>query len=176
MTAVLNRRSDVDELESAWAPAKKPRTSLGEAAERPGTTGPVRAQAQAPERLGIVLDQEQPASPLRASFAAISGLRASSSPADWPEAAAVLKRDAVRLRNTHLARHSSVLLALADALTFTDPADPALGGSAAVVFDRSLSLLSEPFIGEPAEEDFLSEMLSQGWNLAPASSLAPPEE
>ena len=103
---------------------------------------------------------------LRASYEAIARLRsASAEPADWIEAAATLKRDAVRLRNTYFARHASVLLAVADALTFTEPDDPTLDAGATAMFTDSLALLTEPFLSQPAEETFLLNLLGYGWNL-----------
>ena len=113
---------------------------------------------------------------LRSSFTAISRLRSRRSAGDWVEAAATLKQDAVRLRNTTYARHSSVLLALADALTFTEPSDPTLDAQATSVFNHSLSLLNESYVSEPDEEAFLVGMLSQGWNLSPSAGLEAPED
>lgn len=125
-------------------------------------------EAESPLKIELVQENE-PArgSRLRSSFNALGGLRNSRSTADWLEAATTLKADALRLRNSPLARHSSVLLALADALTFTDPTDSALDAKSYETLEQSLSLLSEPFIGEPAEEDFLVGLMTHGWNLAP---------
>jgi len=135
------------------------------------------------ERNGAVLTlpagaTEQPASASRrfpASLAALRALRSDRSPAGWSEAAATLKRDAVRLRHSHYGRHASVLLALADALTFTEPTDPTLDAQAPAVLDRGLSLLAEPHVTEPAEEALLVDMLSHGWNLTPSVGEERPE-
>jgi hypothetical protein len=108
---------------------------------------------------------------LRRSFEALGAVRSDRGAADWLEAATALKADAIRLRNSFAARHSAVLLAAADALTFTDPQDPALDSSSFESLERSLALLSEPFIAERAEEDFLVELIRTGWNLAPAVDL-----
>ncbi|HXA54016.1 MAG TPA: hypothetical protein VNV37_03985 [Solirubrobacteraceae bacterium] len=65
--------------------------------------------------------------PLYFSLAALSNAASvrSGNPGDWLDAASVLKRDAVRVRNSSsLGRHAAVLLTLADALTFTLPSDP----------------------------------------------------
>jgi hypothetical protein len=135
------------------------------------------------ERNGAVLTlpasaTEQPESASRrfaASLAALRALRSDRSPAGWSEAAATLKRDAVRLRRSHYGRHASVLLALADALTFTEPADPTLDARAPAALDHGLSLLAEPHITEPAEEAFLVDLLSHGWNLTPSVGEERPE-
>lgn len=110
---------------------------------------------------------------LRASLHALGQVRSSTDPADWLEAAGTLKRDALRLRRTSYARHSSVLLALADALTFTEPDDPTLGPDHAAAVDRGLALLVEPFVAEPQEEEFLVGMIEAGWNLAPSATTDP---
>jgi hypothetical protein len=110
--------------------------------------------------------------PLRASFAALGQVKSSSALSDWIEAAATLKDDAVRLRHTHYSRHSAVLLALADALTFTEPSDSVLDSRTAMI-ERGLALLSEPLVTESKEEDFLVDLLSHGWNLTPASTGEP---
>jgi hypothetical protein len=109
------------------------------------------------------------ASPLRRSYAVLTSIRSRHSETDWIEAAGILKEESIRLRQTHHARHSSVLLALADALTFTEPSDPTVDHQTAI-FDRALGLLSEPFLGEPDEEDFLTDLLSHGWNLTPSAA------
>jgi hypothetical protein len=112
---------------------------------------------------------------LRRSMAALGKLAASPEPVpeEWLEAAAILKRDAVRLRNTSQARHASVLLILADALTFTAPSAPTLENGALKVFQRGLALLTDPFISQEAEESLDIELISSGWNLAPASTGEP---
>jgi hypothetical protein len=105
---------------------------------------------------------------LRASFEALGEIRSSRSTGDWLQVASVLKGDALRFRSSSRARHAAVLLAIADALTFTNPEDPALDSASYVSLERSLSLLSEPFIPEQDEENFLVDLLSNGWNLAPS--------
>ncbi len=111
----------------------------------------------------------------RASLAALRALRSDRSPAGWSEAAATLKRDAVRFRHSRYRRHAAVLLALADALTFTEPTDPTLDAQAAAALDRGLSLLGEPHITDSAEEALLVDLLSHGWNLTPSVSEDRPE-
>jgi hypothetical protein len=110
-----------------------------------------------------------------ASLAALRALRSDRSPAGWSEAAATLKRDAVRLRRSHYGRHASVLLALADALTFTEPTDPTLDAQAPVALDHGLSLLGEPHVTDSAEEALLVDLLSHGWNITPSVSEERPE-
>ncbi len=110
-----------------------------------------------------------------ASLGALRSLRSDHSPAGWSEAAATLKRDAVRLRRTHYGRHASILLAIADALTFTEPDDPTLDTEASTVLERGLSLLAEPHITDSAEENFLTDLLSRGWNLTPSVGEERPE-
>ena len=105
---------------------------------------------------------------LRSSFEALGAIRSSRDAADWLEAASALKADAIRLRNSSAARHSAVLLATADALTFTDPEDPNLDPTAFESLERALAILGEPFIAERSEEDFLVGLIRSGWNLAPA--------
>jgi len=103
---------------------------------------------------------------LSASFTALAEVRTSRAPAVWIGAAAILKRDAVRLRNSPFSRHADVLLSLADALTFTDPdevSDRSMGA-----FERGLGVLSEPFVSETTEEAFLIDLMAQGWHLAPS--------
>jgi hypothetical protein len=171
--AVLDRRpSDVDAVERSWVPDGR-KEPLAEDATSPSRRKQQWGSSRMDETLGTP-ERSTRHGRLRRSFATVDALRADTDGADWIEAAATLKRDAVRLRNTHLARHSSVLLAIADALTFTRRDDPSLTKET-VIFDRGLALLSEPFIAEPAEEDFLVELLSEGWNLAPASALDAPE-
>jgi hypothetical protein len=145
-------------------------STVSEVEAESGFTEPIKLTIHSPA------DNQVGAHNLRSSFTAISRLRAQRSAGEWIEAAGTLKRDAVRLRNTRLARHSAVLLALADALTFTEPSDPTLDQQATTVFDHSLSLLREPFVSEPAEEAFLVDLLSHGWNLAPSTDTEPPEE
>jgi hypothetical protein len=147
-------------IESPVAAAMRRRPALREADRiDPKDRIPLGAPMSGPE--GPTLTR------IRSSLAALSRLRSSREPADWIEAATLMKRDVVRLRDTHYARHTSVLLAMADALTFTEPSDPDLDPHAGAVFDHSLALLSESFIGEPEEEAVLRELLSLGWNLAP---------
>lgn len=109
---------------------------------------------------------EREGSQLSASFAALAGLRMSSTAAAWIETAATLKRDAIRLRNSPFARHADVLLVLADALTFTDPGQ--VDDRSMAVLERGLGVLSEPFVSETAEEAFLTDLMTQGWHLAPS--------
>ena len=109
---------------------------------------------------------EREGSRLSASFAALAGLRTSSTPAAWIETAATLKRDAIKLRNSPFARHADVLLTLADALTFTDPAQ--VDNQSMAALERGLGVLSEPFISETAEEAFLIDLMARGWHLAPS--------
>ncbi len=112
----------------------------------------------------------------RSSLAALHQVRTTQEGADWLEAVRVLKHDAIRLRNTHLSRHSSVLLALADALTFTDPNEQVMDSRTSVPVQRAISLLSEPFINEAAEEEVLIGLLSNGWYLAPDAMCTKAEE
>lgn len=105
---------------------------------------------------------------LRSSFGALASVRLSHARADWLEAAAALKADALRLRNSHLGRHADVLLSIADALTFTDPEGSSLDEQSLLVLQQGLSLLGEPFVSESAEEQFLVDLLRAGWHLAPA--------
>jgi len=108
---------------------------------------------------------------LRASLETLSELRSNAATVDWIEAATVLKRDVVRLRDTNYSRHAAVLLALADALTFTEPAE-VFAPEDGTLFSHVLGLLSEPYISEPDEEEFLTELLTAGWNLAPSEEQA----
>lgn len=115
--------------------------------------------------------------PLRFSLVALSKAASehSGNPGDWLDAASVLKRDAVRVRNSSsLGRHASVLLTLADALTFTLPSDPTLRPGATDALQRGLSVLTEPFISTETEKGLMIHLLSRGWNLAPASEGKPP--
>ncbi|HET9198589.1 MAG TPA: hypothetical protein VFN92_10095 [Solirubrobacterales bacterium] len=120
----------------------------------------------------IVFDETPPAraarSPIKASLDALIALRSDAEAADWLEAAAVLKRDVVRLRDSSYSRHLAVLLALADALTFTEPDEVSPAG-AKPLFSHALGLLSEPYISEASEEEFLGELLTAGWNLTPSA-------
>lgn len=94
---------------------------------------------------------------------------------DWLDAASVLKRDAIKVRNSSsLGRHASVLLTLADALTFTSPSDPTLSTDATKALQRGLAVLTDPFISTETEKGLMIELLSCGWNIAPASEGKPP--
>jgi hypothetical protein len=173
--ALLERRSsDVDAVEQSWASQSRKESLVEHALKREHAMA-WRTRSTTPEVLGTIRQRPGGVDRLRRSFIAISALRSRHSAADWLEAASTLKRDAARLRNSHLARHASVLLAIADALTFTEPSDPTLGPEAIIVLDRGLALLGEPFISEPIEEDFLVDMLSHGWNLVPSAGLERPE-
>jgi hypothetical protein len=193
MTSTYTSEKPAEELEQGWAnPAQEEPIQLAEETvdnkqgrEKGGlplsfSTGRLN---QLPRSLGEAISEDSPSirfripvaeskgpsgSPLRRSYAVLTQVKSSQSQADWIEAAATLKEEAVRLRQTHHARHSSVLLALADALTFTEPSDPTVDLQAAT-FDRALALLSEPFLSEPDEEDFLGDLLSHGWNLTPSA-------
>jgi hypothetical protein len=134
---------------------------------------PVDDESQVEFRVPVTEKPQGTAHELRASLGALGQVRRSKEPADWLVAAATLKRDAVRLRGTALDRHSSVLLALADALTFTEPDEPTLSPGSSDALNRGVSLLIEPFVAEPDEENFLVEMMEAGWNLAPSADLAP---
>lgn len=113
--------------------------------------------------------------PLHFSLSALSKAASSHDAGDWLDAASALKRDAVRLRNSSgLGRHASVLLTLADALTFTLPSDPTLRPGASQILQRGLSVLTEPFISTDDEKGLMKELLSHGWNIAPASEGHPP--
>jgi hypothetical protein len=91
------------------------------------------------------------------------------------DAASVLKRDAVRLRNSSsYGRHAYVLLTLADALTYTDPSDPTLKPRASELLESGISILTEPFVSTETEKDLMKGLLSHGWNIAPASEGHPP--
>lgn len=124
-------------------------------------------QSEEPLRFTLsAIADDREGSRLSASFAALAGVRTSRAPAVWLEAAAILKRDAVRLRNSPFSRHADVLLTLADALTFTDPDEVSDRSMAA--FERGLGVLSEPFVSETTEEAFLIDLMAQGWHLAPS--------
>ena len=148
------------------------------------TWGPVRQAAdlvegeageETPAAVQIIFDERplvgRSGTSMQASLMALSDLRSDAEMVDWFEAAAILKRDVVRLRGTNYSRHASVLLAVADALSFTDPAEVSTA-SKAPLFRHTLGLLSEPYISEAAEEEFLGEMLMAGWNLAPSQDQA----
>ena len=107
--------------------------------------------------------------PMRGSLEALSAVRSSGAGADWVEAAAILKRDVAALRDTSYSRHAAVLLALADALTFTEPAEVSVAEEVQPLFSHALGLLSEPYISEADEEEFLGQLLEAGWNLAPSA-------
>lgn len=92
---------------------------------------------------------------------------------EWLDAAATLKRDAVRLRNSSQARHAAVLLTVADALIFTAPSRPTLDEGASRALQQALALLTNPFISQEAEENLVVELITLGWNLAPASNGQP---
>ncbi len=134
---------------------------------------PVDDEPQAKFRVPVAEKPREASDELRASLGALGQVRKSEEPADWLVAAATLKRDAVRLRGTAFDRHSSVLLALADALTYTEPDDPTLGPGFGDALNRGVSLLVEPFVAEPDEENFLVSMMEAGWNLAPSADLNP---
>jgi len=127
---------------------------------------------EAPETLQIVFDESPPTraarTRMRASLDAVSALRSDAEAMNWLEAAAILKRDVLRLRNSNYSRHAAVLLAIADALTFTEPGELFSAGSTRTIFSHALGLLSEPYISEASEEEFLGEMLMAGWNLTPS--------
>jgi hypothetical protein len=144
------------------------RLQLGQASDNRETDEPLRDSTDDPLR--IELDREHDSkheSRFRPSFEALANIQLTHSSADWLEAATVLKSDALRLRNSHLARHADLLLAIADALTFTGPQDALINEQSFSVLRQGLSLLSEPFVGEPAEEEFLINLLKTGWHLAP---------
>jgi len=117
----------------------------------------------------------QPYSPLSVSLEALSRAASKSDAGAWLDAAATLKRDAIRLRNSSAyGRHAAVLLTLADALTFTRPADPTLRPGASSVLQRGLAVLTDPFVSTDAERELMRNLLSHGWNIAPASEGLPP--
>ena len=130
------------------------------------------AEVAAPATVQIVFDRSplvagSGGTAMRGSFEALSELRSEAQTVDWLEAAVILKRDVARLRDTNYSRHAAVLLAVADALTFTDPAEVSATRSTEL-FRHALGLLSEPYISEASEEEFLAELLISGWNLAPS--------
>lgn len=192
MTPTYTQDQTAEELEQGWrdpgkgapvplaedtAPRRPDREPNGKrsasmpegATQLPASLGEAIADDSRYIRFQIpVPDARQAGSRLRRSFGVLTQIKSSRSAADWLEAAAILKEEAVRLRETQYARHSSVLLALADGLTFTDPSD-ATAEIQTGTFDRALALLSEPFLAEPEEEDFLVDLLAHGWNLAPSA-------
>lgn len=110
--------------------------------------------------------------PFAKSISALTALRREGQDdADWIEVARTLKSDAVRFRST-MSRHAALLLAISDALIFTEPADPTLDFQASTL-NRGISLLAEPFVSEPDEEAFLTELLEHGWNLVPSAGSDP---
>jgi hypothetical protein len=111
-------------------------------------------------------------SPFVGSIRALASLRHEGQDGtDWIETARTLKSDAVRFRHT-MSRHAAVLLAISDALIFTEPADPSLDFQVATL-NRGISLLAEPFVSEPEEEAFLTDLLEHGWNLVPSAGTEP---
>ncbi len=106
--------------------------------------------------------------PLYCSLTALSNAASNGDAGDWLDAASVLKRDAVRLRNSaSLGRHASVLLMLADALTFTTPGDPTLEPGASQAIQRGLSVLTDPYVSTEDEKSLMTDLLSRGWKVAP---------
>lgn len=186
MTPTYTQHQIAEELEQGWRdPGKGAPVPLVEDDREPDgkrTASMPEGATQVPASLGEAIaddsryirfqipvpDSKQVGSRMRRSFGVLTQVRTSRSAGDWLDAAAVLKEEAVRLRDTQYARHSSVLLALADALTFTDPSDETVEIQAGT-FDRALALLSEPFLAEPEEEDFLVDLLAHGWNLTPSA-------
>jgi hypothetical protein len=135
----------------------------------------VSAEDQIGEELGravqIIFDEkpiDRNRTPLRPSLEALGKLRSDGEAADWLEVAAILKRDVARLRLSNYSRHAAVLLAIADALSFTEPDEIPESEKAGPLFSHVLGLLSEPYISEPDEEEFLGQLLIAGWNLAPS--------
>lgn len=117
--------------------------------------------------------QPKTSNPLRRSLDALLEVRSGSqSGLLWLEAASILKADAVRLRPSTLSRHSSVLLAIADALTFTEPDQASLQFSKETL-DRCLQVLTSSFISEQTEESLLIDLLEHGWNLVPSGGSDP---
>jgi hypothetical protein len=108
---------------------------------------------------------------LRNSLQALNRAAGSDDATDWQEAAFLLKREAARLRRTPLGRHAAVLLALADALTFTEPTDPALKEGASKALREGGALLTEPYISDGGERGLLHDLLSLGWNLTPTDAI-----
>lgn len=110
--------------------------------------------------------------PFSSSIKALAQLRREGQESDaWIGVARVLKADAVRVRKT-MSRHASVLLAMSDALTFTEPTDPTLDFEVGTL-NRTIALLTEPFVSEPDERMFLRDLLGHGWNLVPAADTQP---
>lgn len=146
--------------------------SLGEAVRRPNIFPEGEAGEEAGGAVQIVFDKRTATdprrTPLRASLEALGELRTDAAVADWLEVAVILKRDVVRLSDTNYSRHAAVLLALADALTFTESAEVPVAEDAKFLLSHALGLLSEPYISEASEEEFLGELLMAGWNLAPS--------
>lgn len=156
----------------------RPRAGLppSETARLPSAILEEGADAEAGGTLRILFDERPPSgksrTPLRASLEALGELRAGAGVADWFETASILKSDVVRLRNTNYSRHAAVLLALADALSFTEPDEVAPAEEAKPLFSHALGLLSEPYISEASEEEFLAGLLMAGWNLTPSEEQA----
>ncbi len=112
---------------------------------------------------------------LRDSLEALSQAAVSDKAGDWLDAASTAKRDAIRLRNSAgFGRHASVLLMLADALTFTVPSDPTLKPNATDGLRRGLSILTDSYVSTETEKHLMMELLGQGWNIAPAFEDAGP--
>lgn len=105
---------------------------------------------------------------LRGAMVELSRASGSTDSGDWLDAASRLKRDALAFRRTTLSRHADVLLALSDALTFTNPTDRSLPDDAGKVLRHGLALLREPYINESEEEGLLVDLMSNGWKLGPA--------
>ena len=121
------------------------------------------------------IHRDRPNSPLSVSLEVLSEVASRPDACAWLNAAATLKRDAVRLRNSSAyGRHAAVLLTLADALTFTRPSDPTLRPGASEALQRGLRVLTDPFVSTDAERDLMRDLLSRGWNIAPASEGLPP--
>jgi hypothetical protein len=108
---------------------------------------------------------------LRESLHALNLAAGSNDATDWQEAAFLLKHEAVRLRRSPLGRHAAVLLALADALTFTEPGDPTLKEGASKALRQGGALLTEPYISDGAERGLLHGLLNSGWNLTPPDAI-----
>jgi len=144
---------------------------LGLASSQAATT--VEPAGEKGRNAGIELtipgsNPDSPAVGLRTSLVVLRTAAKTRSLDDWLDAALVLKRTAVDLRQSTLARHAEVLLALADVLTFTDPSDRSLTEDAALALEHGISVLSEPFVSESAEESLLIDLMARGWKLAPA--------
>lgn len=116
--------------------------------------------------------RDKESSPFVESIRALAALRHEGQDGkDWIEAARILKSDALRFRST-MSRHAAVLLAISDALIFTEPTDQTLDFQVATL-NRGISLLAEPFVSEPDEEAFLTDLLEHGWNLVPSAGTEP---